>query len=97
MEEHLIPISDFCQGYEIEVSFIMGLQEYELIELKTIKNDYFLAIEELPKVERMVRLYQELNINREGIEAIYHLLERTELMREELFLLKQRLKRYEGI
>jgi len=96
METHLINITDFCKGHKVETSFIIELQEYELLELRTINNEYFIEIEELPKVEKLIRLHHELSINREGIEAIHHLLQRMENMQNEIQFLKQRLRQYEG-
>lgn len=93
--EH-IHIKDFCSGHRIEEAFIIRLQEYELIELKIIDGKQFIYIEELPKVEKMVRLHQDLKINIDGIEAIHYLLERTQQMNEELKILRTRLSRYEG-
>ncbi|MFX0558631.1 chaperone modulator CbpM [Maribacter sp. CXY002] len=95
MEPHLININDFCKGHNIEISFIIELQEYGLLALKSINNDYYIEIEELPKVEKLVRLHHELSINREGIEAIHHLLQRMENMQNEIRILRQRLKHYD--
>ena len=97
MEKHLIHIKDFCRGHEIELSFVIELQEYDLIELKSVDSDYFIELNELPKVEKMVRLHQELSINREGLEVIHHLLERTQHLNNELQMLRQRLNRYEDL
>ncbi len=93
MEVEYIHIKDFCSGHNIEEAFIFGLQEYELIELRSIDNQQFIYVEELPKVEKMVRLHLDLHINLEGIEAIYHLLERTLQLQNEIRTLKNRLKR----
>ncbi len=95
MEVEYIHIKDFCTGHNIEETFIVRLQEYELIELKVIDDQQFIYIEELPKVEKMVRLHQDLKINIDGIEAIQYLLERTQQMSEELHTLRKRLRRYE--
>jgi len=95
MEIEYIHIKDFCSGHNIEEAFIFGLQEYELIELKVIDDQQFIYIEELPKVEKMVRLHQDLKINIDGIEAIHYLLERTRQMSEELDTLRKRLRRHE--
>mgnify|MGYP003624394163 CR=1 FL=1 len=97
METHFIHINDFCKGHEIELSFIIELQEYELIQLKIVDNDKFIALEELPKVEKLIRLHQDLSINIEGIEAIYYLLERSKKMRQEIQALKQRLRIHEEL
>ncbi|NNE76386.1 MAG: hypothetical protein HKN31_04865 [Pricia sp.] len=97
MEVEYIHIKDFCNGYNIEESFLFRLQEYELIELQVINDQQFIYIEELPKVEKMVRLHQDLKINIDGLEAIHYLLERTQQMHEELLVLRRRLRRHEDL
>ena len=97
MEVEYIHIKDFCSGHNIEEAFIFGLQEYELIELKVIDDQQFIYIEELSKVEKMLRLHHDLHINLDGIAAIYHLLERTLQLQSEIHILQKRLKRQETI
>ncbi|MGB3151033.1 MAG: chaperone modulator CbpM [Maribacter sp.] len=96
METHLIHLTDFCKSHKIEKTFILELQTYDLVSLQVRDKEQFIVLEELPKVEKLIRLYQDLNINREGIEAIYHLLERTQKMQSQIWALQQKLKRYEG-
>ncbi len=97
MEVEFIHIKDFCSSHDIKEAFIFQLQEYELIALKVIDDQQFIYIEELPKVEKMVRLHQDLQINIDGIEAIYYLLERTQQMNAELQMLRKKLNRYEAL
>lgn len=97
MEVDYIHIKDFCRGHNLEEEFIVQLQDYELIALKIIDEQQFIDIEELPKVEKLVRLHQDLHINIDGLEAIHYLLERTQRMSEELQTLKKRLRRQEGL
>ncbi len=94
METELIHITDFCLSHDIEESFIIQLKTYELVKLEIIDKKLYLQVEELPKVEKMVRLHHDLEINIEGIQAIYHLLERTQKMQDEIRILKSQLKRH---
>ena len=95
MDTEYISIDDFCRSYEIEESFMFKLQEYELLTLRIIDQEKYMYIEELPKVEKLVRLHHDLNINLEGIGAIHFLLERIIHMQEEIQMLKKRLQRHE--
>ncbi|AIY13851.1 MULTISPECIES: chaperone modulator CbpM [Cellulophaga] len=97
MDTQLIHLNDFCTSYEIEITFITELYNYDIIELKSVDDHQFIPLEELPKVEKMVRLHQDLNINIEGLEAVHQLLERNSAMQEELRLLKQKLNRLDAI
>ena len=51
-------------------------------------------LSELPNVERYSRMYYDLSINMEGIDAIHHLLERMEDMRHEMRSLRKQLLLY---
>lgn len=97
MEVQYIHIKDFCSSHDIEEAFLFELHEYELVELQIMNDQQVIYIEELPKVEKLVRLHQDLKINIDGIEAIHYLLERTQQMNDELQTLRKRLKRHENI
>lgn len=97
MEEKItISVTDFCQHHQIEVSFIRSLQEYGLLYVETENNEERLPQEQLEQVEKLVRLHYDLHINLEGLDAIYHLLQRIEGLQHEVVLLRHRLQFYEG-
>jgi hypothetical protein len=93
--EYYITIKEFCNSHQIEESFVMSLREYELVHLKIIGEEPYIHQEELPKLEKMVRLNQELGINLDGLEAIHFLLERMERMQQEVHYLKNKIRRLE--
>ena len=93
--ENLIPADEFCANHNIEVSFIRSIQETGLIEITTIEERVFIHASQLQELERIVRLYFELDINLEGIETINHLLQRISMMQDEIMVLKNRLRLYE--
>ena len=95
--ENLIPTIQFCESHHLEITFIYNLQQYGLIETTKIEEVSYISIDELPRVEKIVRLYTELGINIEGIDAIQHLLERVESMQNEILHLKNRLKLHEDL
>jgi len=96
MEEiDLIEVERFCVSYRIERSFLTELEELELIETTTIKDTRFIPLTQLPKLEQILRLHFDLNINLEGIEAITHLLDRVLAMQDEIIVLRNRLRFYE--
>ena len=68
-----IRISECCVNYGIEESFVFDLQEYEVIQIKLVGNEPHLLEKELPILEKMIRMHQELEINPQGLQAIYHL------------------------
>ena len=91
----LIPINTFCIHHEVDIAFVHSLQRFGLIETITIEETIFIQEEKVSELEKLVRLYQELGINLEGIDVISHLLERVKLMQEELISLRNRLGLYE--
>jgi chaperone modulatory protein CbpM len=95
--ENLIPVQEFCVNHNIEISFISSLQENGLIEITTIEDTGYIYEYQLKELERTVRLFYELDINLEGIETITHLLQRIQILNEEITSLKNRLRVYEPL
>lgn len=96
MQTELIIVSEYCHKCHIDSSFIDLLEEIGLIEIQVEGGEHYLLLSQLPEVERYSRMYYDLSINLEGIDAIHHLLERMELMRREMNRLRSRLLVYNG-
>lgn len=94
MQTELIIVSEYCHKCHIEPSFIDMLKEGGLINIHTEDNERYLLLSELPNLERYSRMYYDLSINMEGIDAIHHLLERMEGMRREMDALRRQLMLY---
>ena len=73
----LIGINEFCIHHRIDAPLVYSLEESGLIEITTIKNERFIHLNQLPVLEKWVRLY-EMDINVEGIETIAHLLDQIQ-------------------
>lgn len=93
--KHLITTTDFCVYHQLEHSFIADLQDAGLIEIAVVNNTTYIPEGEIQKLERMIRLHTDLDINIAGIEAITHLLQRIEDIQEEMRVLRNSLKAYE--
>ena len=65
--KNLIQIKQFCLYHEIENTFITELHNYGLIHIIIEENDEFLEPEQLPTVEKMIRMHYDLKINLEGV------------------------------
>lgn len=89
--EQLILVEQFCLHHNIEATFVAGLHDFGLIKLTVIEERPYLSPEQLASVEKMMRLHYELEINFEGIDAIFHLLTRIETLQEELVRAQNRL------
>ena len=92
----LISAHEFCESHHIEVSFINSLEETGLIKITTIEETGFIPVSQLQQLESIVRLYNELGINIEGIDTITHLLHRIIDLQDEVTALKNRLRLFES-
>jgi len=95
VNEELIAIQEFCTSRNVEISFVQSLTESGLLETITIEETAFISGEQLPELDKLVRLHYDMDINLEGIETIYHLLQQMKTMHKELSELKGRLSLYE--
>ncbi|MHC0440772.1 chaperone modulator CbpM [Flavobacterium sp. 3-210] len=93
--KNLIQIKQFCLYHEIENTFIKDLNSYGLIKIIFEENDEYLEPEQLPAIEKMMRMHYDLNINLEGIDAIYHLLNKIETLQQHLTNTQNKLRIYE--
>lgn len=91
----LISTNDFCTWHQVEYTFISSLHEAGLVEITFIDQAEYIPATELQKLEKMVRMYHELDINIAGIEAITHLLDRLEYVHNEMRDIKNKLRCYE--
>ncbi|MEO9257802.1 MAG: chaperone modulator CbpM [Crocinitomicaceae bacterium] len=96
MENNLIAITTLCTHYEIEFSFIDALQKTGLIQIVIIEQNQFIYEDKISDLEKMIRLHNELNVNIEGIDVVFNLLEKEKALKEELNILKNRLRIYEN-
>ncbi len=95
LHEDMIPAEIFCIHHNIEMAFIYSLKNSGLIEIIVIEEKTFVPLSQLPELEKMVRLYHEMDINLEGIETITYLLQRMNEMQQKIMDLSNRLSWYE--
>lgn len=93
--KNLIQIKQFCVYHEIENTFITELHNYGLVEFIIQEEDEYLQPEQLPSIEKMIRMHYDLKINLEGIDAIYHLLNKIEALQQNLTATQNKLRLFE--
>ena len=96
-EQELISADEFCAYHNIEFSFMRNLQEYGMIELISHQQVDYIPEDQIGKLERILRLHNDLEINMEGIDTISHLLQQISRMQEEIISLRNKLRLYEDI
>ena len=92
---HLIAIQTVCTHYKVEMSFFKKLNDMGLIEIVTIEESPFIYRDKMHEVEKMIRIHDELDINIEGIDIVFNLLQKIEALQNELLDLNNRLRFYE--
>ena len=94
--ESLITVNDFCVYHNVEYTFVDYLAEAGLINVTQINKTSCIPIDEIQKLERLVRLHNDLDINEPGIATINNLLQKLEDMQQEMSVLRSKLRLYEG-
>ena len=93
--QELIIIEVFCQQYEIETHLIHDLEEFGLLQTVVYKENKYINKNELAYIEKLIRLHNDLNINKEGIDVVLELLTKVNQLQLEVKYLKNRLEIYE--
>ncbi len=91
----MVIVNEFCMHHHIDMAFINALKDAGLIEVYTTGEQLCVVQEELPRLEKMLRLY-EMDINLEGIETITYLLQRMNELQQKVNALNNRLQLYEN-
>jgi hypothetical protein len=94
--ENLIPLPTLCAHYEVELSFFGNLDEMGLIEIKTIEQTQYIHQDNIYEIEKMIRMHHELEVNIEGIDVVFNLLQKIDALQNELVTVKNRLRLYES-
>lgn len=93
--DELITTDELCERYRIEHTFIRSLNNSGLLEVITLEKREYIHCNKMAEFEKMLRLHFDLEINLEGMEAIHHLLEKVNKLKEENLMLRNRLNLYE--
>ncbi len=91
-----IAIEEFCSHHGVEVMLVREFADFGLIQLHQAEDGEFVPDEEISRLERMLRLSQELDVNLAGIEIIMHMREELKQLRREAATLRYRLQQLEA-
>ncbi|WP_055448613.1 chaperone modulator CbpM [Lacinutrix mariniflava] len=95
--QDLISIKNLCSYYKIPQSFLDTLYDYQLIEIQTLDNGIYIQKTQIRDVEKIIRLHYDLEINIEGIDVIFNLLNQIEILQLENIQLKNQLKTHKEL
>jgi hypothetical protein len=93
--QNFVPIQIVCRHYQVEEAFMNHLTEYGLIETVFDGETQCIDMDQLHKMEKIIRMYHELEVNMEGIDVIFNLLQKIMALQDELARTRDRLRIYE--
>ncbi len=94
---HLISVNEFCVHHHIEITFVHLLEQRGLVETISVERSVYVQPEQLPRLEKLVRLHQELAIHPDDLDVVTDLLDRMETLQDQLTQLQNRLVFYEQV
>jgi hypothetical protein len=94
--ENLIPLPELCSLYKMEMSFFTNLSEMGLVEIKTVETISYIDSDCIYEIEKMIHIYQDLDVNIEGIDVVFNLLLKMDTLQSQIISLKNRLRLYES-
>ncbi|AOW20686.1 chaperone modulator CbpM [Urechidicola croceus] len=87
-----ISIERISTHYNIPISFIQNLNEYDLVQFIEVEETVCIYKTEIKEIEKMMRLHYELDINMEGLDAIFNLLNKVDSLKQEVVTLQNKLR-----
>ena len=96
MSKNRILYRECIRIYKVKESFIDSLSELGLIKVFEIEEEVFVEYNELEELEQFVRWHNDMDINPEGIEALYYMLDRVKELQSKVESLTTELSFYRG-
>ena len=90
--ENLILISEICTHYRLDQSFFEHLDQHDLLERVYYEDKYYIEVEYLARLEKIIRIKNDLNLNLEGISVIFELLDKIDRLQQENIRLQNRIQ-----
>ncbi|GAB3757652.1 chaperone modulator CbpM [Spirosoma pomorum] len=92
--EDMIPVHDFCVYHHIEISFVQSLEQRGLVETTTVEQSLYVLPSQVARLEKLVRLHQELEIHADDLDVVSNLLDRVEDLQQQVTRLQNQLSFY---
>jgi hypothetical protein len=94
--DNLILLKTVSSHYQLELSFFTHLHDLGLIEIEVMEQSSYIHENQIHNLERMIRMHHELEVNPEGIDVVFNLLQKIERLQKDLNTTKNRLRLYES-
>jgi chaperone modulatory protein CbpM len=90
-----IAIEEFCSHHGVQVTLVKEFADFGLVQLQEQEQKAVLPAGEIEKLERLLRLYNDLGINKEGLEIILNMRGQLLNLNSELETIRYRLHHLE--
>ena len=90
-----ISTHEFCTRYNVPQSFINSLFSFDLIELVEVESNKHIQLNDINRIEKLMRIHFELEVNFEGLDVINNLTNQINALQNEVVDLRNRLAFYE--
>ena len=94
--DNLILLKTVSSHYQLELSFFTHLHDLGLIEIEVLEQSSYIRENQIHNLERMIRMHHDLEVNPEGIDVVFNLLQKIERLQKDLNTTKNRLRLYES-
>ena len=94
--DNLILLKTVSSHYQIELSYFTHLHDIGLIEIEIMEESPYINENQMHNLERMIRIHHELEVNPEGIDVVFNLLQKIEHLKNDLNATQNRLRLYES-
>ena len=91
----LIKFEDVCIHHDLDTGFVETIKTFEIINFIVKDNVHYIAIDDMPVIERVIRLHYDLQINMEGIAVINRMRSKIENLQETIQKLQNKLAVYQ--
>ncbi|MGV3587182.1 MAG: chaperone modulator CbpM [Adhaeribacter sp.] len=91
-----IAIEEFCNHHGVAVTLIREFADFGLVPLHIENSQEYLPDNAIARLERTLRIFQDLDVNKEGIEVILHMRKQLRKLRREHKILLNRLQQLEN-
>ncbi len=90
-----ITIEEFSNLQGVEITLVREFIDFGLIPVHIQQEAECLVEEDISRVQRLIRLYQDLGVNKEGIEIILSMREQILELSKEVEMLRYKAQRLE--
>ena len=94
-DKELISVQKVIIHHNLDEQFIESIESFQLIEFIVKDSNKYLHTEQLPILEKIIRLHYDLEVNMQGIDVINNMLDRMDSMHKTIQQLENKLKLYE--